>query len=533
MLLRTAAGVIFLTIAAARAPGAESGPTILPMFPDPASFRAAIGRVRDRPPSTPVTGLIVPHHLLVIDLIARGFALAAGRRPDRIVLLAPDHYRRSRTPIAVCARDLDTALGRVPVDRETVQQILQDTTASASSLFSHDHAVQALAPFLAHHFPGVPALVVAIHPKAGPETWRKLAERLAPFAGPGTLVVQSTDFSHFLSWKDSIRHDQESLGVIAAGDPAEVARLKQPQHLDGRGALAVTMDLQRRLGARPLVVANRNSSEYAPEPVAKTTSYMVVLYGAPELEVAHPATVMFGGDTFTGRGMTRRLETILPRARANLRGYPAILNLEGVFASGPPPSPAPGRPDLGMEAGPALAALASLGTRAVSLANNHALDRGPEARALTRDALEAAGIAALLTGETRDLGEFALSALTDCDNSHEMRRRLLGVRDLDELPPPPREEDPWIVFLHGGEEWAEGPAPRDRDVVRRLAARGVDLVVGAHTHRPGAFFLEGGVPAVFSLGNFLFDQTDPRAGGQLLEVRFFAQGTFAMRLLPL
>ena len=37
----------------------------------------------------------------------------------------------------------------------------------------------------------------------------------------------------------------------------------------------------------------------------------------------------------------------------------------------------------------------------------------------------------------------------------------------------------------------------------------------------------------YSLGNFLFDQPGPQSSGAVLEVRFFPQGTFFARLIPI
>ena len=43
--------------------------------------------------------------------------------------------------------------------------------------------------------------------------------------------------------------------------------------------------------------------------------------------------------------------------------------------------------------------------------------------------------------------------------------------------------------------------------------------------------IAGGIHADY-LGNLFFDQRGSRGSGALLEVRFFRQGTFAMRLIP-
>jgi poly-gamma-glutamate synthesis protein (capsule biosynthesis protein) len=63
----------------------------------------------------------------------------------------------------------------------------------------------------------------------------------------------------------------------------------------------------------------------------------------------------------------------------------------------------------------------------------------------------------------------------------------------------------------------------------------VSLVVGAHSHQASGALeqVNGGAgQMLFSLGNFLFDQTSPRGSGALLELRVFQQGTVAARLIP-
>jgi poly-gamma-glutamate synthesis protein (capsule biosynthesis protein) len=43
----------------------------------------------------------------------------------------------------------------------------------------------------------------------------------------------------------------------------------------------------------------------------------------------------------------------------------------------------------------------------------------------------------------------------------------------------------------------------------------------------------GDLAEVYSLGNFLFDQSAQRSSGSMLELRVFPQGTIFTRLIPL
>lgn len=262
----------------------REGPVVA-MFPEAGRFRRAIsqaGAAAARGGGGPVTGLIVPHHLLAVDLIARGFQAVAGNRFRRIVVLCPDHFRRSRTPFAVGLRDFSSCLGPVPTDVRAVRWLAAHSLVSVSNLFSHEHAVQALLPFLAHHFPGTPVVCVAIRATAGPAEWERLARLLGPLCGPGTLVVQSTDFSHGLPAAAAAAHDREAAAAVLSGDPARAAGLHQPRHIDCRGALYLQMRLQAARGAVPTIIAAGNAQQYAPPPLADVTSYLVAAFRVPE-----------------------------------------------------------------------------------------------------------------------------------------------------------------------------------------------------------------------------------------------------------
>lgn len=250
-----------------------------PLYPG-SLFEEAIESASATPVEGRVTGLIVPHHLLAADLIAAGFATIGERDFGRVIILCPDHYHRGRTFFSVPGRDFLTALGPVPLDRDGAERLKILSCASESNLFSHEHGVQALLPFVARYFPGVPVLPVAIGIRSGAGEWRELAAALAPLSGEEALVIQSTDFSHYLNREETEAHDSESEAVIMSCDPEQALSLRQPSHIDSRGALYVQMTLQRKLGAEPVIAAYASSFDYDEQEAEKSggTSYFVVVY---------------------------------------------------------------------------------------------------------------------------------------------------------------------------------------------------------------------------------------------------------------
>ena len=117
------------------------------------------------------------------------------------------------------------------------------------------------------------------------------------------------------------------------------------------------------------------------------------------------ATIALAGDTMLGRGVADALShdrgtpLVAPEVVDQLaRADAVVLNLECCISDGGTPFPDP-RKRFFFRAPPVAAErLAELGVDAVTLANNHALDYGPEALLDTLGHLESAGVAAVGAG---------------------------------------------------------------------------------------------------------------------------------------
>jgi poly-gamma-glutamate synthesis protein (capsule biosynthesis protein) len=495
-----------------------------------------------------VTGLTVPHHLLAADLIAGGFLVAEGQRYDKIVILFPDHFKKTKRPFATTRRGFETVFGSIPnSEADTSRLLAGEAPIEESNLFAKDHGIGALLPYVRYFFPDTPVVPIAISITSSREQWEQLIDALEPLITRHTLILQSTDFSHYLTRQEAIRHDQQTLNLIASGNVDAVAKLLQPAHLDSRGAQYIQMRLQQQhFGTRPMVIANKNSQDYASGAMVETTSYIVQVYPeAAEHEVVDAQeagggkTYCFAGDTFFGRYMLKLVSR--PEARERLRkelqsrldGCKLIVNLEGVTIEELPADLGP--LTLAMPEDVTLDWLKAINVVAVSVANNHAKDLGEDAYARMVASLRAHGIEVVEHGGIVDLGPFRLAGLTDIDNSARPFDKRISAGDLQAIGRADAAP-PLAAFLHWGREYQPAPDARQTELARALRQSGVALVVGAHPHQayPHIEALAGGETAVaYSLGNFLFDQFSDRASGAILEVRFFPQGTFFARLVPM
>jgi poly-gamma-glutamate synthesis protein (capsule biosynthesis protein) len=201
--------------------------------------------------------------------------------------------------------------------------------------------------------------------------------------------------------------------------------------------------------------------------------------------------------------------------------------------------------------------LALAGVDLVSLANNHALDFGPEALLQGIDLLGAAGVAAV-GGGADDAAAHAphvadvnglrvgflgyvhvpVEAVTHFDT--ETWTATAGAPGLAWADPArvsadvaalQSEVDLVVVILHSGYEYIEEPSEPQVAAARAAVDAGADLVVGHHAHiLQGIHSYHDGVIA-YGLGNFVFNITGPPETA-LLNVWLDQNGVRQLELIP-
>lgn len=502
---------------------------------------------RERPSFTPpvgVTGITIPHHLLAADLMARGFWAASAGAYRRILVISPDHFRAVKGKYAVGVGDIETIFGRIAIDRGAVDTLLADRALfERFDQVENEHGLYALMPFIEHFFPDAEIVPIAASIFTSQADWEAAVAAIAPLVDAETLIVQSTDYSHYLPVGEAVFRDQETLTAIATATADEVAKLVPVRHMDSKAAQFIQSALQYRdIGASSVVVANRNSAEYGTAS-SSTTSYIATVYhrdpdALASLRYDDQSLYYFGGDVLLGRYFTPILGNadargkVLAAIRRVTGGAPLIVNLEGVLAR----EPIAGLPQgahlmLSDLAGPVLS---GAGVIAASLANNHSHDLGPEGISETKAALASMRIAAIEHGVVTDLGALRVLPLSFLRGKNAGDAYLADPGELGAYCAQ-SAEPPLVVFAHWGAEYTTETGEAERLAAQRLAACGASLVVGAHSHMasPRIESIGGTLQLAWSLGNLVFDQNSSRSSGALLELRIFGQGTVATRLVPI
>ena len=178
----------------------------------------------DVPADEPVAqALVVPHAGYVYSGPTAGVAYARLRaRPgvSRVVLLGPAH-RVWTDGLAVPSVDgFATPLGMVPIDDALRRRALGVPWVTVDDApHAREHSLEVQLPFLQRLFGAVSLLPLAV----GDARPHEVAEVLdVLWDGPETLVLVSTDLSHYLDYASARMRDERTAAAIVAADAAAI-----------------------------------------------------------------------------------------------------------------------------------------------------------------------------------------------------------------------------------------------------------------------------------------------------------------------
>jgi hypothetical protein len=232
---------------------------------DPRELAGEVAAHLERAPDAPPRpgfpkALIVPHAGYVYSgpVAASAYDLLRPARGivKRVVILGPCHRVPVRGLALPQATAFATPLGRVPVDAEGVEAI-RDLPQVVESAATHaeEHALEVQLPFLQKvlgEFSLVPLVVGDVEPAKVAEVLERL------WGGPETLVVISSDLSHYHSYESAREIDDSTVRAILDFDSGI-------DHEQACGATPINgfALCARRHGLQPRLLDLRNSGDTA------------------------------------------------------------------------------------------------------------------------------------------------------------------------------------------------------------------------------------------------------------------------------
>jgi hypothetical protein len=226
---------------------------------------------------TKITGpvpkaIIAPHagYIYSGPIAASVYARVAQARDtiNRVVLLGPSHHVPLRGLAASNMTSFATPLGNIPIDRPAIEEILTLPQVSLlEQAHEREHSLEVQLPFLQEvlkEFKLIPLVVGETTPQEVGEVLEKL------WGGPETLIVISSDLSHYQDYQTAQQMDKQTSKAIENLRPEDI----HYEQACGRNPVNGLLSVAKVKGMQAHTVDLRNSGDTA------GSRQQVVGYGA-------------------------------------------------------------------------------------------------------------------------------------------------------------------------------------------------------------------------------------------------------------
>jgi AmmeMemoRadiSam system protein B len=235
--------------------------------------RAALGPEEARAPAP--RSLIAPHAGYVYSgpIAASAYARVASARGklQRVLLLGPAHRVPVRGLGASSSAAFATPLGHVPLDRDAIERTLElPQVELADAAQAPEHSLEVQLPFLQVVL-GDFSLVPFVVGDAAPDEVAEVIELF--WDDPGTLLVVSSDLSHYYPYDTARRMDEATTRAIEALRPQDIGFEQACGRIPVQGLLVSAR--RRGLGARTLDLRSSGDTAGSRDAVVGYGSYAV------------------------------------------------------------------------------------------------------------------------------------------------------------------------------------------------------------------------------------------------------------------
>jgi len=210
------------------------------------------------PATKKLKALILPHAGYAYSgwTAAHAVFVLPGKKFSKVILMGPDHYIGFRNGAVSDVSAYETPLGSAKLHPDAA------TLRTGSSIFraipASDHAEHSLEMvllFLQSYIENLRLIPVVV----GPTNIAKFADTLEGIWDENSLLVVSSDLSHFLSYDIAVERDRETIQWITELDASKL--LKSENRACGTIPISVLIYLARRHHWQPMLLHYSNSGD--------------------------------------------------------------------------------------------------------------------------------------------------------------------------------------------------------------------------------------------------------------------------------
>ena len=245
----------------------------------------------DTPRQGVLKALILPHAGYVYSGLTAAHAshLLSENQFDKVILLGPDHRVGFSNGAITDAEAYQTPLGRIKLHKDAADLLQTDLFQTVPASDRTEHSLEVVLPFLQYYLKEFELVPIV----SGRGDIKDMATAINARLDLKTLLVVSSDLSHFLSYDLAVAYDKETLKMITRLKPDPL--LQRDNAACGVVPIAVLLHLASQHGWRPQLLHYSNSGDTA---------------GDHKRVVGYAAIAFYGGSPMNATDAKKNNETL-------------------------------------------------------------------------------------------------------------------------------------------------------------------------------------------------------------------------------
>lgn len=208
---------------------------------------------------------------------------------SKVILLGPNHRIIGLENAAICnVSAYETPLGRIRLHKDVAKLLLQpDLFQSLSADRDQEHSLEVILPFLQSYlgeFQLVPAIV-------GHGDVHRLSRSLETIIDDSTLLVVSSDLSHFLPYSEAVHRDRQTIDEIVNLKPDKLIR--EDNRACGLVPILILTEIARRHHWQPVLLHYSNSGDTAGDRSRVVGYAAIAFFGGLSMETKDNSPAQF------------------------------------------------------------------------------------------------------------------------------------------------------------------------------------------------------------------------------------------------
>ncbi|MBW2589673.1 MAG: AmmeMemoRadiSam system protein B [Deltaproteobacteria bacterium] len=227
------------------------------------------------PHNKQLKALILPH----AGYIYSGFTAAhashvlSEKQFNKVILLGPDHRVGFRNCAISNVKGYQTPLGFIRLHEDTKILLKKSNLFQYIQPFDEvEHSLEVILPFLQCYLKEFELVPIVI---GRPHKINDIANAIEPLLDLDTLLVVSSDLSHFLPYSEAVTKDKGTIDIILNNKPKELK--KRENCACGKIPILILMEIARRHEWQPVLLNYSNSGDTEGDR-SKVVGYAAIAY---------------------------------------------------------------------------------------------------------------------------------------------------------------------------------------------------------------------------------------------------------------